>query len=456
MGCLQMDRKQYFDELRRELNKGNVSNIEEIINDYEDLLQAKLDDGFIESEVLEQWESPQEVAKQYFEDGTTPNQPRENKQAAKTENIIYFIILQVLNVSFIPALLGILIAILSFLLIIPLTLLFSVVVIYIFGVKIDYFDRALFVDKLENVSTIGYIGIAILCIIFLVLTIKVTYKYIVFAYRLIHNYITYNVNLIAENKRQYLKIQKKRFEVLSFIGAIVVLYGIIIAVTLFIGIDERIMISFDDDSNQAVYNLTGKIENIEVNGNANVTITYGDENSITYNGDQAVLDYKIINNTLVVDVDDNWYWRFFDWELSAGDLVIVVKNDLDSVEISGLVVEVYDNSANEIIIDGVDVYIDSESDELESVDINSLSADVYVANAVDLNTIDIDGVDITLESNNAIIDDINVDGVDVDSLFVDSTIENYDVNAVDIETELDDSTIKNYNVDGISTSLEDN
>ena len=66
-----MNKKEFLDELRKELKKNNVSDIEEIIEEYDNHFNYKLEEGRTEEEIAKKLSPPQEIAKEFMENKPT-------------------------------------------------------------------------------------------------------------------------------------------------------------------------------------------------------------------------------------------------------------------------------------------------------------------------------------------------------------------------------------------------
>ena len=67
-----MTKKEYLEELRKELEKNNVDEVGEIIAEYDDHFEYKKEEGLTEEEIAKKLSSPKEIAKEYGESVTKP------------------------------------------------------------------------------------------------------------------------------------------------------------------------------------------------------------------------------------------------------------------------------------------------------------------------------------------------------------------------------------------------
>lgn len=60
-----MTKKEYLDELRKELKSKNVKDIEDIIFEYEEHFNFKMEEGFTEEEIVKKLPAPKDIANEY-------------------------------------------------------------------------------------------------------------------------------------------------------------------------------------------------------------------------------------------------------------------------------------------------------------------------------------------------------------------------------------------------------
>lgn len=68
-----MNKNQYLEELRKELKANNVSDIEDIISEYEQHFAFKLEEGATEEEISRKLSSPKEIAREYVKNENINN-----------------------------------------------------------------------------------------------------------------------------------------------------------------------------------------------------------------------------------------------------------------------------------------------------------------------------------------------------------------------------------------------
>jgi len=61
-----MTKKEFLDDLRKELKNNGVEEIEDIVSEYEEHFSFKLEEGFTEEEIAKNLSSPKELAKEYM------------------------------------------------------------------------------------------------------------------------------------------------------------------------------------------------------------------------------------------------------------------------------------------------------------------------------------------------------------------------------------------------------
>jgi len=60
-----MTKKEYLDELKKELKLNNVDDIDDILEEYKEHFDFKLEEGYTEEEIAKKLSSPKEIAKEY-------------------------------------------------------------------------------------------------------------------------------------------------------------------------------------------------------------------------------------------------------------------------------------------------------------------------------------------------------------------------------------------------------
>lgn len=81
-----MTKNQYLEELRKELNLNNVEEIDEIIAEYEEHFNFKLEEGLTEEEIAKKLSSPKEIAKEYLSTNTKINK---YEKGLKTTGVVF-------------------------------------------------------------------------------------------------------------------------------------------------------------------------------------------------------------------------------------------------------------------------------------------------------------------------------------------------------------------------------
>jgi len=81
-----MNKKEYLEELRKELKKYNVNEVEDIIADYEEHFENKMEEGFTEEEIARKLSVPEAIAIEYAEsNGASVNK---YEKGAKTAGVV--------------------------------------------------------------------------------------------------------------------------------------------------------------------------------------------------------------------------------------------------------------------------------------------------------------------------------------------------------------------------------
>ncbi len=81
-----MTKKEYLEELRKELKLNNVNEIEEVISEYEEHFKFKIDEGLTEEEIAKKLSNPKEIAKEYAVNNTPINK---YEKYAKTTGVVF-------------------------------------------------------------------------------------------------------------------------------------------------------------------------------------------------------------------------------------------------------------------------------------------------------------------------------------------------------------------------------
>lgn len=68
-----MTKEEFINELRKELKHHNIDEIEDIITEYEQHFEFRLEEGLTEEEITKKLSSPKEIAKEYEESVTSDN-----------------------------------------------------------------------------------------------------------------------------------------------------------------------------------------------------------------------------------------------------------------------------------------------------------------------------------------------------------------------------------------------
>ncbi len=455
-----MDRKEYFILLEKELKKRNVSDYQEIISDYEDLLNEKINDGYFEKEVLDEWGHPSNIALQfnssYKESNDTSDISKKPIQPTtqRKPKVVQFVVLQVLNIFLIPILIAIFFASLSTM-IIPAILLFTTVLVFVIGLGADTFNEVILSDLFGSLGAFSKIAIVILFIFIVAITFRFIFTFCIIYYRIVRNYVVYNINLIKSKKIKYKKLFNKFSQFILFLILGIILYGTLFSTSYITDYSLKPFMLSSGEGITEEYVIHDEILDIDVDVNSSVKIIHGKDNKLIYTGKQKNLNYSLRNGILEIDNDGNIIWDILTLDFNAGELVIELNDSVDSIIINGVDINVNGVEFEDLELNGVDVYVDVKSRKTRYVDINSVDLELSIEDANRINEVNVDTVDMTLDLVNSNTEEINIDAVDATTYIENSVISYYEVNAVNVNTNLLNSLIKNYDVDAVQTTLND-
>ena len=81
-----MNKKEYLEELRKELKINNVNEIEDVISEYEEHFKFKIEEGLTEEEIAKKLSNPKEIAKEYAISNAPINK---YEKGAKTTGVVF-------------------------------------------------------------------------------------------------------------------------------------------------------------------------------------------------------------------------------------------------------------------------------------------------------------------------------------------------------------------------------
>lgn len=81
-----MTKKQYLDELKKELKNFNVDDIEDIVLEYDQHFDFKLEEGLTEEEIAKKLSNPKEIAQEFAQNKTSKNN---NGKGAKITGLVF-------------------------------------------------------------------------------------------------------------------------------------------------------------------------------------------------------------------------------------------------------------------------------------------------------------------------------------------------------------------------------
>ncbi len=419
-----MKKNDYLSQLRVELKKRNVKNVEAIIEDYDDLFYQKVNDGKNELDIIKELGSPSYVASLYGD-----SQPQQG-----SSDILKFILLQIFNLIIgIPILSVIISFIIGFVVIIVTSIATFAVTIY--GVLVNTFTVW---EASAVVITIALF--TIFCISLSIILLKLCYM-------LIYNYILYNINLLKKNKLYYGRIRaSKALLITTSVSLLLAIVATSVTAALFRSSNNYVdfsdlvykmsITSVNVESELSVVNeFDDSIKNIEINGVPNVEIVHGDENKIESN---YAIDYRFFDDTLIIDdsINGRMTFGFFD---EGQNIVITTTNEIETLSADAINIEITDVNAEEYMINAINVDIDEEdSDNIKFIDVTSTNLDLNVA--------------ASKLTNNEL--KVKIDTINCDALIENYNLKVYTVDAHVIDTELNNVVSEKIYIDAPTGTFE--
>lgn len=395
-----MNKKEYLNKLKLELKKRSVTNISDIIADYDELIEIKIREGKSEIEAINELGSIEELANAYGEKSKIPGE----------KNIYKFILLQVFNVLFGFAIVFSLIAVaLSF-----VAVIFAFVITGIFGV----------VQLVQgDFSTLPTIFLALTIVVTTFFGIGIMIMLIKILYIGIYNYVIININTIKENKLTYKRLRIKKIIVIATAASFVlmVVFGTISAIT---GYGEykttavEVIDNFSYNSINDEYNIQDNMKVLEVEGvNVEIRSGYGTGNSVIANSKVSIEE---TSEKTVIKANDssNKHTDLIDKYVFSPTIIVTINNDLEELIVDGVNVEIDNVLAVNNTING----INTEVDVIKNQDVKEL-----IVNSTN--------TDINLERTN--VENVNVKGKNIDSSFDRSIIGNITADGINSSIELD-------------------
>ncbi len=433
-----MNKKNYFKILRDELKRRNVKNIDDIIDDYEDLIYQKMKEGMSEEEAVRELGSIEELANSYGE-----AQPQKGEV-----DYLKFGLLQLFNLivgfALVVSLIGIGVGLLG-------------------GIAFSIF---ILVISLINIVNGALISMSALLMLFSIIAgstfsigILVILTKLIFI--LVYNYILYNINIIKTNKLVYKRIKVKKLELITVAISLVVMVTFF-ASSIAVGRDnwrnyanEMLgEMSYHSGNNREIltneeeFEFSEEVKVFDIEG-VDVVIQKGAQNSVVSNYE---LMYEIDGDTLRIMEDDFSVDFEIDFNFFEKNpyVIITTTNDLDLIDVSAVDVEIYDVYATSYNIDAVDLDFELNSKKMyEAYDfvLDAVDADI-VLNNVEFEEIDIDAVDVNIELIDAFVKSISVNLIDAEIEMYNSEVTTLDVSGVlDVDIELNDSIIDTLKTD---------
>ncbi|MFV0424588.1 MAG: DUF1700 domain-containing protein [Bacilli bacterium] len=409
-----MNKKEYLRILKQELKDRNIKNIDDIIEDYDDLIYQKMQAGKSEEEAVKDLGPVVALANSYGKSQVVYSE----KDAMK------FILLQIFNLIVGFAIIFSAIAIMLSFIVVNISLIIFIVVM----------SFHLLTGAFTTLSTI-FIALSFIAgSIFVMSIIGALLKVL---YLLIHNYVLYNINTLRTKKFLYKKIRVKKFVLItsavSFVLAIA-LGSISVAssdggwTNNTLGILNKVSYSSYDDiileENEEI-EFDEEIDSIKIDG-FNVLVKHGSENKVKFNYE---IDYEIDDNELIIK--NNIKDKFFDFDFITTKseyptLVVTTKNDIINLEVEAIDVEINNIGASEYKIDAINAEFDEEN----------------IYDKIGIN-ISIDSIYFNGEFKNFYIEDLEIDAIDLEINFVDSNIEKLDLEGcISVAIDLENTNIK--------------
>lgn len=409
-----MNKKEYLRILKQELKDRNIKNIDDIIEDYDDLIYQKMQAGKSEEEAVKDLGPVVALANSYGKSQVVYSE----KDAMK------FILLQIFNLIVGFAIIFSAIAIMLSFIVVNISLIIFIVVM----------SFHLLTGAFTTLSTI-FIALSFIAgSIFVMSIIGALLKVL---YLLIHNYILYNINTLRTKKFLYKKIRVKKFVLItsavSFVLAIA-LGSISVAssdggwTNNTLGILNKVSYSSYDDiileENEEI-EFDEEIDSIKIDG-FNVLVKHGSENKVKFNYE---IDYEIDDNELIIKNNIKDKFLDFDFITTKSEyptLVVTTKNDIINLEVEAIDVEINNIGASEYKIDAINAEFDEEN----------------IYDKIGIN-ISIDSIDFNGEFKNFDIEDLEIDAIDLEINFVDSNIEKLDLEeCISVAIDLENTNIK--------------
>ncbi len=412
-----MNKKNYFKILRDELKRRDVKNIDDIIDDYEDLIYQKMKEGMSEEDAVRELGSIEELASSYGD----------AKPQTGDVDFVKFALLQVLNLIIgLPILISLFATAIG--LAVAAIAMIVVIVIAVFNIISSALISGTAVLIVLTIIAGAIFAFGILAILVKLLSI------------IIYNYTVFNINIIRKNKILYKRIRVRKMELITIAVSLVLMISfssasvalnrdnwrsaareVLTEMSYYSGnnreiLPEEMVVEFDEN-----------IKNLDIEG-IDIVIEYGDENTIVSNYE---LDYEIDGDTIKISEDSFFVNYEIDFNIFKEDayIFITTTNEFDEINVDGIDIQITDVYAKEYKIQGIDLEMElseKPSYDIEVLDIDVLDFEIYATN-VNFDEIDVDSLDSKVEIEEAIIQNMIFDSLDVEVILSDSTVELLDI-----------------------------
>ncbi|MFV0498877.1 MAG: HAAS signaling domain-containing protein [Bacilli bacterium] len=437
-----MNKKEYLKNLSEELKGRNIKNIEDIIDDYDDLIYQKMQQDLSEEDAINELGSVKDLADSY---GTTHSSTNNKKSGSN----MAFIILQVFNVFVgIAAFFGI------------VGVIFGIIG-GIVGLSVSSVIMLILLvtGTFSSVATnLIAVAIALLCVfgvVFLIVLSKLLYK-------LLYNYVIFNINMIKEKKCIYKKIRVKKYALIvlatSFsLSLIAFVVGFSVSGDYWLNDGMKFIAESQgynqncDSTNPQIYELKDDIKSLTITG-VDVEIVYGVENKVEYdcelnlaseNG-ELIVSSKTNDSgfSRLISIDDNLYRETGNF-LNRPLVKITTNKDFERIEVNNSnYVDIQDvhsenyfiNSYrtelklesskniehNDLEINSTEFNVELENNSFESIDLIGNNGEMYLKN-MNMDVLNVNAYNLNLDTHNVNSNEIDLSDVQLAELELNNT-----------------------------------
>lgn len=419
-----MNKKTYLEKLKQELKKRSISNIGDILADYDELIEIKMREGKSEADAIEELGNVEDLADAYGE--------KRNKTGEK--NIYKFMLLQIFNLLVGFAILISFIAVaLSF-----------IAVIVGFIVAIVYIVISLFQG---DFSTMPALFIMLAMIMGSIFAIGLSEMLIRIIFIGVYDYVILNINTLKENKLSYKRLRIKKLALvttaLSFI--LMIVFGSTSAilssgkiVDTFIEVGEKM--SYNTNYTEPTeYILGDNIKSLEVNA-SDVEIVRGNVNKVESNRKLIVEE---VDGKAVIKVDNKSAKFMLDFTFDEKPVKITVASELESLIVDSYNVEINDVVAIDNDINGTNVEYNARGFEnVANLKISTYNLE-YKLNNTKIANMKIDSTNTQGNVDESAINDFECNSYNFEYDYNNAQIENFSNYSTNTEGRFENSTISN-------------